>query len=166
MNTIVIATRGPVKCPGYFNDWPLVTALVEATRVVLVHPLNYDAHVDLAGFLYRDYRDNKRFFNTLSIEHHASFTDVTHAVTLNVELDPGQQRKYRSALQLKWKAERRLRAAKELWKRWDDWHDYHKLGDSGRTARTITVPITTNIQPIPFSAENLLSRSRPPSCCA
>ena len=131
MNTIVIATRGPVKCPGYFNDWPLVTVLVEATRVVLVHPLNYDAHVDLAGFLYRDYRDNKRFFNTLSIEHHASFTDVTHAVTLNVELDPGQQRKYRSALQLKWKAERRLRAAKELWKRWD-----HKLGESGRTART------------------------------
>ena len=38
MNTIVIATHGPVKCPGYFNDWPLITALVEATRVVLVHP--------------------------------------------------------------------------------------------------------------------------------
>ena len=131
MNTIVIATRGPVKCPGYFNDWPLVTALVEATRVVLVHPLNYDAHVDLAGFLDRDYRDNKRFLNTLSIEHHASFADVTHAVTLNVELDPGQQRNYRSALQLRWKAERRLRAAKELWKRWE-----YKLGQSGRTART------------------------------
>ena len=135
MNTIVIATRGPVKCPGYFNDWPLVTSLVEARRVVLVHPLNYDAHVDLTGFLYRD---NRRFLNTLSIEHHASFTDVTHVVTLNVELDPGQQRNYRSALQLRWKAERRLRAAKELWKRWD-----HKLGESGRTARTIAVHITT-----------------------
>ena len=146
MNTIVITGRGPVDCPGFFHFGPLRTALVEARRVVLVHSWTYDANKDLKRFLYRQ---NKRVLDTLSIEHFLSFTDVTHAVTLNVEVDPPQQRKYRTDLQLKWKTD--LRTAKELWKRWDHWHDFHKLGP-GCTARTIT-SVTI--------AENLLSRTPP-----
>ena len=193
MNTIVITGRRPVDCPGFFHFGPLRTALVEARRVVLVHSWTYDANKDLKRFLYRQ---NKRVLDTLSIEHFLSFTDVTHAVTFNVELDPGQQRKYNCALQLKWKSnilwefeyglekkwggplvEAWLREVhgrepntdtKELWKRWDHVHKLNTRLYSRcfGAADKVSIKRSIGFQPIPYSVENLLSRSPPPSCYA
>lgn len=75
MNTICMTFHTHTECPLHFNVWPLVTAIVEETRLVLVHPLNYDANLDLARFFDRA---ASSIFNVLSVMHHASFTDVTH----------------------------------------------------------------------------------------
>jgi len=74
MNTICITSRGHVECPAYFNVFPLVAAIVEPTRIVLAHPLNYSAHRALLRFFAR----SPRIFNLLSIAHYPSFADVTH----------------------------------------------------------------------------------------
>ena len=74
MNTICITFRGQLECPAYFNVFPLVAAIVEPTRIVLAHPLNYSADRDLLRFLAR----SPRIFDLLSIAHYPSFTDVTH----------------------------------------------------------------------------------------
>ena len=95
MNTVVITGSGPVACPGFFHFGPLRTALVEARRVVLVHAWNYNANKALKRFLRRD---NIRVLETVSIERFVSFTDVTHAVALNVEPDPWLELRYLSAL--------------------------------------------------------------------
>ena len=167
MNTIVITGSGPVACPGFFHFGPLRTALVEARRVVLVHSWTYDSNKDLKRFLYRQ---NKRVLDTLSIEHFLSFTDVTHAVALNVEPDPWQQLKYLSALcralfkrQPRWERvaldERTgtwvsMRTAKESntpiperWGRWDHWHEFERLV----TSVPITIKRSHSFQPIPLA---------------
>lgn len=74
MNTICMTFRTHAECPLHFNVWPLVTAAVGDTHLVLVHPLNYDADRDLAEFFGR----TTRIFGLLSVVHHASFADVTH----------------------------------------------------------------------------------------